>query len=558
MVKTTQQSGVALIVLMLLILTAASFALLVGLNSTTSRLVRDSSSMAALQEAKTALIGYAVTYADAHPGYGPGFLPCPDIRGSGAAGGSCALAPHATTIGRLPYKTLDIPKMTDHSSEVLWYALSDNYRNNPKGVLNSDTPGNFTVDAADDIVALVFAPGPPVAAQVRGTRAERLNVANYLEGDNADNDASFVTVQEGADHANFNDRLLTITRQELMQVVEKRVLGDVAKAVLAYREQYGAYPWLSPFDAPAHSEFQGQVGQRQGRLAYHEYESGQRQAAKIKQPNPKTALVDCLAALKGSAARGSRAGKQTFLARPSLSWQNLNPKAVKVIRETLRQGMTVEDMSIYDSPMLSDACQTNSAACKGGRNFSEIKSLIAPEAVKCHWPDAQICRYVDPKDYQHIVSCDEINFTIREEAPVFHTDRGRDGSCSPIILPPEADALRRRDVSLTAAKDSRILPHRRAYRVLISNILNGELYNHKTHECDSGPFEISANMYFYPENITQGKITVHNIPYNLDVGRGELPPWFIKNNWQPLIYLAYAGGEPLPGDPRAGQDCGQD
>ncbi|MDE2615017.1 MAG: hypothetical protein KGL78_16405, partial [Burkholderiales bacterium] len=41
-------------------------------------------SIQALAQARTALIGYAVSYAESHPGEAYGFLPCPDASNSGS------------------------------------------------------------------------------------------------------------------------------------------------------------------------------------------------------------------------------------------------------------------------------------------------------------------------------------------------------------------------------------------------------------------------------------------------------------------------------------------
>ena len=221
------QGGAALLAFMLVILAGASFVLVSELNEATGQFSREFSSIGALKEAKAALIGYAVTYPETHPGDGPGFLPCPDRDNDGSTdAGACALSPNGTTIGRLPYKTLEISKVADHFGEVLWYAVADNYRNNPKvDQLNSDTLGNFSVDAMNDVVAVIFAPGPPLGTQDRSTDAGKNNVANYLEDDNADNDAMFVTqsadTKDSEYRYKFNDRLITITRQELMKEVER-------------------------------------------------------------------------------------------------------------------------------------------------------------------------------------------------------------------------------------------------------------------------------------------------------------------------------------------------
>jgi hypothetical protein len=129
---------------------------------------------------------------------------------------------------------------------LLWYAVSDNFKNTMPDdtVLNSETPGLINVDGANDIVAVIIAPGTPVAGQ---NNRPSIDKADYLEGTNADNDASAFATSGGGE---FNDQLVTITRQELMTVVEKRVINEVRAVLENYRNQYGAYPWMTPFADP--------------------------------------------------------------------------------------------------------------------------------------------------------------------------------------------------------------------------------------------------------------------------------------------------------------------
>lgn len=240
-----RQAGSALLAILLVGIVAASFILVSKLNSSVRQYVRQSTSSKTLAEARAALIGYAVNYPEHHPGEGPGYLPCPDINNNGSAGGSCSLG-GGTSLGRLPWKTLEIEELRDHVGERLWYAVADNYKNNPKVLasLNPDSPGNFSVNGNNDIVAVIIAPGEPVGSQDRGSNP--LDVNNYLEDDNADLDADFVTRASGE----FNDQVVFITRDELIDVVQKRVLGDVKHVLLDYESVYGAYPWLTPFGDP--------------------------------------------------------------------------------------------------------------------------------------------------------------------------------------------------------------------------------------------------------------------------------------------------------------------
>ena len=269
------QTGAALLAFMLVVIVAASFTLVSKLNQAASSSYREQGTAIALSRAREALIGYAITYPDTHNNFGPGYLPCPDLDNDGDAEGSCALAgPLNRTIGRFPYETLENEELRDASGARLWYALSDNYRNNPKlEPLNSDTAGQLTLDGNNvvDFVAVIIAPGEPVGTQNRDpSETSILNeITNYLEADNSDLDVDFVTSAAG----DFNDRVITITRKDLMAAVEKRVLGEVSHFLLEYKQDpdhddgangvdpdcpvgtpecddIDAYPWLTPFADP--------------------------------------------------------------------------------------------------------------------------------------------------------------------------------------------------------------------------------------------------------------------------------------------------------------------
>jgi hypothetical protein len=257
------QRGAALLAFMLVVIVAAAAMLVGRLNEHAQAYTRNTETQLALNEAKQALLQYAMNYPELRSDSekGPGLLPCPfvDDDGAGDVGNpesNCSVGA-GTTIGRLPYRILGLQDLRDSAGERLWYALSDNFKNVQTGnpVVNSDTLGALSVDGASDIVAVVIAPGVPVTAQTGrtedGTAAGFTTLANYLEGTNATGGAvSFATTGTGE----FNDRLVSITRTELMDVVEKRVVSEVRATLANYRANpshgNGRYPWLTPFADP--------------------------------------------------------------------------------------------------------------------------------------------------------------------------------------------------------------------------------------------------------------------------------------------------------------------
>jgi len=250
-----KHSGFALIAFLLVLVTGASFVFLRGLNAAATRSYRDDQTARALAEAKAALLGFAATYPDKYgstaPDAGPGFLPCPDENADGSPDPPCG--PNA--IGRLPGKFLQLNDLRDGSGEQLWYALSNAFRNNPKSIpLNSAAGGQLTLDGANDIVVLLFAPGESLEGQSRPSNDK----TDYLEGENNDGNTDFVS------HADvpFNDRLITISRNDLIVIVEKRVLGEARGVLETYYSTNDYYPYAADLGSttPSQRGMNGQLG----------------------------------------------------------------------------------------------------------------------------------------------------------------------------------------------------------------------------------------------------------------------------------------------------------
>ena len=176
----------------------------------------------------------------------PGSLPCPDVDNDGQLTAVDQVAGNCTSfIGRLPWKTLGLPDLRDGGGERLWYALSANFRDNPAvSPLNSETAGQFTItgtNPASNVVAVVFAPGPTLSGQLRDA-ANQNNIANYLEGENANGDNTFIT---GAVTITSNDTLLAITNDVLFQAVEARVAREIRASLITYYAANNYFPYAS-------------------------------------------------------------------------------------------------------------------------------------------------------------------------------------------------------------------------------------------------------------------------------------------------------------------------
>ncbi len=189
---THAQRGMALVIATLMLLACIGVVFAMGLAGTAGGAERERASLAALAEAREALIAYAADHP-INAVVGPGYLPCPDLDDDGWAEPTCGSQSgdigQAQRLGRLPWKTLGLADLRDGHGERLWYAVSSKY----KGLLNCgvsracldmtpdaalgtigvrDNSGAMLHDAtiaeayradAGGAVAVVIAPGPPLA-----------------------------------------------------------------------------------------------------------------------------------------------------------------------------------------------------------------------------------------------------------------------------------------------------------------------------------------------------------------------------------------------------------
>jgi hypothetical protein len=300
-----RQCGAVLLVMLVVLILGGSAILLNSLNSTAPRLARDKVTADALAQAKEALIGFAVkvqiSKSDSTNQPRPGDLPCPDTNNDGSADSPC----NTQALGRLPWKTLGLPKLRDGSGETLWYAVSTNFQNNTRtGALNSDTPGTISVFSAEGVlihdgggstgaVAVILAPGEVLTRQDSSTPQNRsctigvdcddqerctapppaltpkCDPKNYLDipipaaGLNPKDNDKFTdgSSSDGFIQGNIkvydpvakthqvilNDQLLVVTQANIMQGIQKRVAAEVRNCLSEYAQSNnGRFPWAAP------------------------------------------------------------------------------------------------------------------------------------------------------------------------------------------------------------------------------------------------------------------------------------------------------------------------
>lgn len=272
-----------MLVMLVILVMGITAVFVTSLSSSGAKIERDVKTAEALAQAKDALIGEAATEVDLTSHHYPGSLPCPDTDddGSADAGGADDCPQY---IGRLPWKTLGLPDLRDASGERLWYTLTRNVRHyDTARPLNSDTAGTLNLSGTysdSNLMAIVFAPGDNVSGQSRSdnttactttgtSKPENLCAANYLEGTNDDPSpgaAPNVNYQNANTAALLNDKLITISRDQLLERTEKRVGGEIRNILMAYYAAWGAFPFPAPFVDPSASTFTGQVGIYEGLL----------------------------------------------------------------------------------------------------------------------------------------------------------------------------------------------------------------------------------------------------------------------------------------------------
>ncbi len=205
MLAGQHSQGMAL-VLMLTLLSVLSLIGLLGLPPYRAPNVTMATRTAqALQEAKASLLAYAAAYPllPGHEDETYGYFPLPDMGGEldnlnknkegWAATGFSGNSRDVSLIGRLPWRTLRLAPLKDEYGECLWYAISGNFKNNPKSrYLNWDSTGLFETRSSPNASAntnpysyaavVIFAPGPVLTGQDRRKTTQSKDAVDHCHG----------------------------------------------------------------------------------------------------------------------------------------------------------------------------------------------------------------------------------------------------------------------------------------------------------------------------------------------------------------------------------------
>ena len=235
----------------------------------------------ALMEAKKALLGYAVAIdlqgACTTSCARPGDLPCPDIDNDGEAETACGNAAGTTNqvnrLGRLPWKTLGLGDLRDGNGERLWYAVSNNFKNNAKALpLNNDTLGTINITdfggavsanatGTTGAVAVIISPGELLTRQdgtqqLRSTANENVAI-HYLDNALGEDNADFFDsttngfikgiIRNVTGDIILNDQMMPISTQDMFAAIDAKVLKEVKAAIDEYFSLNSYYPYPASF-----------------------------------------------------------------------------------------------------------------------------------------------------------------------------------------------------------------------------------------------------------------------------------------------------------------------
>lgn len=250
-----RQKGVALVILVVIIVLAFISYIVSELSVPELKYKQQVKTMAVLKKAKQAVINYAVTYIDRPTGDDFGIFPCPETFKNGPYGnmsGTCN-AKNLNAVEWFPWRSLDLSALKDNSGTCLFYAVSGTHKMGARAdMINEDSIGMFQVvnsagdilqgvNIEDRVIALVIAPGGPLAGQARNPLVpisscgdDYGNQVAYLEGDGITDNSTVSAVEDTIDqfiHATetsineatpYNDKFLTITRDEIWKFIVER------------------------------------------------------------------------------------------------------------------------------------------------------------------------------------------------------------------------------------------------------------------------------------------------------------------------------------------------
>jgi hypothetical protein len=238
--KIKKQKGMALLIMVSMIVIAMTAMAITHLSLNAQSIKRQQVTIASMAKARDTVIAFAITQNI------PGSVPCPDTNNDGLQNISAGVC--TSRIGLLPYRTLNIAPLYDGANQLLWYAVDTSYTGTLVTPHNSSRVANLQIDAGSSQIFIVIAPNISLGGQ-SPTTPTPANVAQYLEGDNADATLNSYSTLKDDTH---NDQLLGATAFDFWIQVERRVLEDVRVLLNNYKNACaGVWPWAANFGTAA-------------------------------------------------------------------------------------------------------------------------------------------------------------------------------------------------------------------------------------------------------------------------------------------------------------------
>jgi hypothetical protein len=294
-----------------------------------------------------------------------------------------------------------------------------------------------------------------------------------------------------------------------MELIEKRVLGEVQRGFTAYWATHSAFPWLSPFTDPTASAFRALTTTKEGHIPFH----WSSDPSTFPDVNPFPSSVGWRWNIDS--------GTGTFSDNPSLYLDTITDDCL-------------ENLDCTD-PL-----------------FPTMSTAIAwsPATVLCSWLDKNTADCGIAMALNGPITCDLgcgwFN-CVRLYQVTFPSYTG-----VVTINDPTSTTFRTRDVTLSGNIPTQ------AVAIVIADVYIGD-------DPATGCFSTITVVNHirgisFISGTTTGMISTLGIQYDIDVDDIELPEWFVKNKWHELVYIAYppVTAEPVPGGATActaGIDC---
>lgn len=270
-----QRGVVVLILLVIIAVSTATYFLVHELNNTRLQVERDKINAAALAQARDAVLGFALANNEM-----PGGLPFPDRREDGDYDGNGDCVPGTVKdkhlLGKLPFlydqgcglatRAFDI-NTTDSSGERLWYAVSKMLVKNNHGKYQQITTAELMAGGdwltvndengavlSDKVAVVLISPGGTLQGQNRSGNAPsaqrflddfKVGATTYK---NWDDDLVFIAARPVNNASNrFNDRLLYVTRDEFVNRLVLRIVGEIRSHLDQYHGDinHTQYPYAA-------------------------------------------------------------------------------------------------------------------------------------------------------------------------------------------------------------------------------------------------------------------------------------------------------------------------